>query len=396
MSEHIKDAFFQLAIAGTSREYGLNQEEFFRRMLLAGFTISSVGVISITTAPVVSGVNLTNLNASNLASGTVPLARLSGITNTEIAVGAAIAQSKLALSITDAEVNSGAAISWSKLSKTGSSLADLTTRSAADLSSGTIATARLGSGSATGTTFLRGDSTWALPSVPPAGSDTYVQFNDASAFGGDAGLAYNKTTHALTQSGDHVFSADVLIRRSTSDGSDNGSLELNGGGATGTSRGGALFVYGNENGVPGSLVAKIGNVASSKFSINRADGTEYFKLLGSDGSTTFKGTISPPGATTAGIVTFDSSPDTLTLADTASQTFTLASGFVFIYETANGEGALFAVMNSVTAIIWQKGALFAAVSTPSKISVECSAGVVTIRNRSGSSTGIKAQIMRIN
>jgi hypothetical protein len=40
---------------------------------------------------------LANLNASNLTSGTVPLARLSGITNTEISNSAAIALSKIAL-----------------------------------------------------------------------------------------------------------------------------------------------------------------------------------------------------------------------------------------------------------------------------------------------------------
>lgn len=66
---------------------------------------------------------LTALNATQLTSGTVPLARLSGITNTEIAAGASIG--------------------WSKLDKSGSSLADLTTRSAADLTSGTLADARL-------------------------------------------------------------------------------------------------------------------------------------------------------------------------------------------------------------------------------------------------------------
>jgi hypothetical protein len=32
----------------------------------------------------------------------------------------------------------------------------------------------------------------------PAGSDTHVQFNDAGAFAGDAGLTYNKTTDRLT------------------------------------------------------------------------------------------------------------------------------------------------------------------------------------------------------
>jgi hypothetical protein len=32
----------------------------------------------------------------------------------------------------------------------------------------------------------------------PSGGDTYVQFNDGGAFGGDAGLTYNKTTDTLT------------------------------------------------------------------------------------------------------------------------------------------------------------------------------------------------------
>jgi hypothetical protein len=84
-------------------------------------------------------------NASNLNAGTVPLARLSGITNAEIAALAAIAYSKLNLSasIVNADIANAAAIAWSKISKTGSSLADLTTRSAADLSSGIIPDARI-------------------------------------------------------------------------------------------------------------------------------------------------------------------------------------------------------------------------------------------------------------
>lgn len=36
----------------------------------------------------------------------------------------------------------------------------------------------------------------------PGGSDTYVQFNDGGSLGGDSGLVYNKTTDALTISGD--------------------------------------------------------------------------------------------------------------------------------------------------------------------------------------------------
>lgn len=69
------------------------------------------------TLPIASGVNLTALNASNLASGTVPLGRLSGITNTEVSGSAAIAYSKLNLtgSVVDADINTSAAIALSKL-----------------------------------------------------------------------------------------------------------------------------------------------------------------------------------------------------------------------------------------------------------------------------------------
>lgn len=49
------------------------------------------------TAAAISGVNITALNATQLTSGTVPLARLSGITTTQIAAGAAIVRSQLSL-----------------------------------------------------------------------------------------------------------------------------------------------------------------------------------------------------------------------------------------------------------------------------------------------------------
>jgi hypothetical protein len=43
-----------------------------------------------------------------------------------------------------------------------------------------------------------GALSWGAAGGAPGGSDTQVQFNDSSAFGGDAGLTYNKTTNALT------------------------------------------------------------------------------------------------------------------------------------------------------------------------------------------------------
>jgi hypothetical protein len=51
--------------------------------------------------------------------------------------------------LTNTNIDAAAAIDWTKISKTGSSLADLTTRSASDLSTGTLAQARGGTGLST-------------------------------------------------------------------------------------------------------------------------------------------------------------------------------------------------------------------------------------------------------
>jgi len=57
-------------------------------------------------------------------------------------------------------------------------------------------------GTASASTFLRGDNTWATVSVSPGGSDTQIQFNDSGAFGGDADLTWNKSTNVLGVAGD--------------------------------------------------------------------------------------------------------------------------------------------------------------------------------------------------
>jgi hypothetical protein len=119
-------------------------------------------------------------------TGFVPLASISGLTNTQI--------------------DAAAAIAWSKISKTGSSLADLTTRSAADLTtgtlpdarfpatlpaasgvnltalnasnlaSGTVAEARLGSGTGSVNKVLRGNNTWGdAPGITTDGASAIQQ-----------------------------------------------------------------------------------------------------------------------------------------------------------------------------------------------------------------------------
>ncbi len=48
------------------------------------------------------------------------------------------------------------------------------------------------------------------PATPPAGASGQVQFNDAGAFGADAGLAFDKTTKALAVGG-HVKAVGALF-----------------------------------------------------------------------------------------------------------------------------------------------------------------------------------------
>jgi hypothetical protein len=52
----------------------------------------------------------------------------------------------------------------------------------------------------------------------PGGSDTYVQFNDGGAFGGDSGMTYNKTTDKLTIVGNLQVASSNSINRPFSSG----------------------------------------------------------------------------------------------------------------------------------------------------------------------------------
>jgi hypothetical protein len=111
------------------------------------------------TLPAASGVNLTALNASNLASGTIPDARFPATLPAASGV-------------------------------------NLTNLNASSLASGTVAVARLGSsGTASSTTYLRGDNSWSA--LTAAGSTGHVQFNNAGVFAGSASLFWDNSNSRL-------------------------------------------------------------------------------------------------------------------------------------------------------------------------------------------------------
>jgi hypothetical protein len=83
---------------------------------------------------------------------------------------------------------------------------------------GSIALSNLSiTGTPDGSKFLRDDGTWAAAgsSTNAAGSDTHVQFNDGgTAFGGDSGLTFNKTTDALSVAGALTSAAHTVTSTS--------------------------------------------------------------------------------------------------------------------------------------------------------------------------------------
>lgn len=98
---------------------------------------------------------------------------------------------------------------WAQINKATSSLGDLTTKSAADLTSGKLPLARLGdSGTPDTTTFLRGDNTWAVPQGDVPSSRTLTA---GAGLTGGGDLSLDRTFDVGAGNGITVNANDVAL-----------------------------------------------------------------------------------------------------------------------------------------------------------------------------------------
>lgn len=110
-----------LTVCASGSYLGSNGTDTLCRTTAAGFTAIPAAQITGTAGAFV-GTAITALNATQLTSGTVPLARLANLTTAQLSASAGVLYSQLVLTdgLLNADVNSAAAIAYSKLNLTAS------------------------------------------------------------------------------------------------------------------------------------------------------------------------------------------------------------------------------------------------------------------------------------
>jgi hypothetical protein len=123
--------------------------------------------------------------------------------------------------------------------------------------------------------------------------------------GGNVGIGTTTADAKLTLAGDISFNSDYIIRRNTSDGSDNGRVALAGGGSDSNTRGAYMHIFGNEGGAAGSIQIRLGNAAPATFGIYRSNAALAFHINGADGNASFTGSGGTCTITGAGACSSD-------------------------------------------------------------------------------------------
>jgi hypothetical protein len=151
---------------------------------------------NVATGVAMSGdITITSGGITAIGSGKVTNAMLAGSISASKLVGTDIATVG---TITSGVWNAGAVTSSGTITGNGSGLTSL---NGSNLSSGTVATARLGSGTADSTTYLRGDNTWATPSSG-GGAKAWVNFNGVG--GATIRSSYNVSSVTRNSTGNYT------------------------------------------------------------------------------------------------------------------------------------------------------------------------------------------------